>query len=453
MRAQEIAGYETDKIYPHDIEAEQAVLGVMMVSENALLEAAELVAAKDFYNESNVLIFSEMIALNLAGKPVTPIIVKDALTKSGMLEKAGGAAYLHMLYSQAAAPAATSHYAEIVANRSYLRQLMQTLLESSQVAQEIPDDPRALSQRVQGILYELDNSRADKKEQTLIEQMKATFEEIEAAHEGKRGGLDVGITSVDTTLTGMYPGDLVVLAARPAMGKSALALSIAHYNAARGIPVFLSSLEMIATQLLKRLYCQVAMVDSHRMANGTLQDSEWDKLGKATAKIAELPLKISDKPASTVIDVKSQAREFFRKHKKPGLIIIDYLQLITPVVHRENTVADLTEISRSLKNIAGELKCPLIALSQLSRANEYRSNKLPQLSDLRGSGSIEQDADIVAFIHRELDAEDEEKRSQAKIYIAKHRSGPIGVADVYYNEHYTCFYEIDNRYDKWSGRG
>jgi replicative DNA helicase len=439
-----------DKIaLPADLEAEQIVLGTMMINEQGLLSVPENLKADDFDSQTHKMIFDEMISLSLAGLPVSPVSIKNALEKKGLIEKAGGAPYLHTLYANATTPSSLSHYVEIVAERSYLRSLIRVLNDAQSVARELPEDPKSLSQEIQGALYELDKKRRGKREITLSEQLHKTFLEMEADFAGKKGGLKFGLKSIDDVLAGIFPGDLVVLAARPAMGKSALALNIAYNNADQKIPVYFSSLEMSDIQLLKRLYCQVAHVDSYRMRIGNLNKEEWKRLERATIKIAELPIKISDNPLSTVIDIKSGAREHFRKYKKAGLIIVDYLQLITPLRDRENTTAEVSEISRQLKILAKELECPVIALSQLSRGVELRANRRPQLSDLRGSGSIEQDADKVVFIHRELDPNDREKRSHTIIDVAKHRSGPIGTTDVYYNENYTTFHGLESRYDRW----
>lgn len=433
-------------IPPHDIEAEQAVLGAMMIDNESIGIVAGALAAEDFYTEAHRNIFSTALELYLGERPVEPIALKASLETKGKLAKSGDAAYLHTLMEQAVSSANVSHYVQIVKDNSYLRSFIKITTQGATLAYDKPEDPKGLNARVQTLLYQLDERDKTAKPMTFLELLKLGFEEIEAAKDGRVGGIRTGFAGIDRLLTGLYPGDLIILAARPAMGKTALALNMLFNIADQTIPVAMFSLEMSKEQLVQRVYCSTALIDSFKLRSGNLADDDWNKLSRATGTLAALPVLIDDTASPTLIDIKSRAREYFRGFNRSGVIIVDYLQLIQAIQKRSNRQEEVAEISRGLKVIAKELSVPVIALSQLSRANELRPDKMPQLSDLRDSGALEQDADIVGFIHRNVASEKEEDRAQTKFKIAKHRKGPTGIVDLRYDEHFTKFYSVEKRY-------
>jgi replicative DNA helicase len=434
-----------DRVPPHNLEAEQSLLGAMLISHEAIPEILEILTPESFYTEAHRRIYETIVGMYATGVPADPITLAEALSGKGYLEICGGKPYVHTLVSQVPSTANARYYAKIVEKNATLRALIQVSTEVASLSYETPEDVEGLIDRAESLIFQIAHKRMSEKFVHIKDLLKEGFEMVESLYEKKEqiSGVPTGFTDLDNLLTGFHPGDMVVLAARPAMGKTALALNIAANVARNKIPVAIFSLEMSRQQLAQRMMCAEARIDSYKLRTGHLSDDDWGKLSRAVGKLAEDPVFIDDTPSIGILEVRAKARRLFARHA-PGVVIVDYLQLMQSNRRIENRQQEIAEISRGMKILAKELEVPVIALSQLSRAVEQRSDKKPQLSDLRESGSIEQDADIVMFIHRNVygdqsDVNAAEERSQAEVIVAKHRNGPVGVAKLYYNEHSTRF--------------
>lgn len=434
-----------DKVPPHNIEAEQSLLGAMLISQDAIPEILEVLTPEAFYTEAHRKIYETIVDLYARGEPADPITLAEALSGRGHLEVCGGKPYIHTLVSSVPSAANAKYYAKIVERNATLRALISVTTEIASLGYDAPEDVEGLIDRAESLIFQIAHKRMSEKFVHIKDLLKEGFEMVESLYEKKEQitGVPTGYADLDKLLTGFHPGDLVILAARPAMGKTALALNLATNVALKNIPVAVFSLEMSRQQLAQRMMCAEARVDSYRLRTGHLGDDDWAKLSRAVGKLAEAPIFIDDTPSIGILEVRAKARRLFARNS-PGIIIVDYLQLMQSNRRIENRQQEIAEISRGLKILAKELEMPVIALSQLSRAVEQRADKKPQLSDLRESGSIEQDADIVMFIHRNVyggydDINAAEERSQAEVIVAKHRNGPTGVVSLYYNEHCTRF--------------
>ncbi|HEY3375220.1 MAG TPA: replicative DNA helicase [Candidatus Aquicultor sp.] len=434
-----------DKVPPHNIEAEQSLLGAMLISQEAVSEILEMLAPEAFYTEAHRRIYETIVDLYAKGEPADPITLSEALSARGYLETCGGRSYIHTLVGSVPSAANAKYYAKIIERNATLRSLISVSTEIASMGYNAPEDVEGLIDRAEGLIFQIAHKRMSEKFIHIKDLLKEGFELVESLYEKKEQitGVPTGYHDMDKLLTGFHPGDLVVLAARPAMGKTALALNLATNMALANIPVAVFSLEMSRQQLAQRLMCAEARIDSYRLRTGHLGDDDWAKLARAVGKLAETPIFIDDTPSIGILEVRAKARRLFARHS-PGVIIVDYLQLMQSYRRVENRQQEIAEISRGLKILAKELEVPVIALSQLSRAVEQRSDKKPQLSDLRESGAIEQDADIVMFIHRNMygnydDISAAEERASAEVIVAKHRNGPTGVINLYFNEHCTRF--------------
>ncbi|MHB8841231.1 MAG: replicative DNA helicase, partial [Candidatus Aquicultor sp.] len=337
---------------------------------------------------------------------------------------------------------------KIVEKDSTLRALIRVSTEIAALGYEGPSDVEAVIDRAENLIFQIAHKRMSEKFVHIKDLLTEGFEMVEKLYENKEQitGVTTGYVDMDKLLTGFHPGDLAIIAARPAMGKTALALNMATEIGKKEIPVAIFSLEMSRHQLAQRMMCSEARIDSHRLRTGHLRDEDWSKLSGAVGRLAEKPIYIDDTPSIGILEVRAKARRLFARHSA-GVVIVDYLQLMQSYRRVENRQQEIAEISRGLKILAKELEVPVIALSQLSRAVEQRSDKKPQLSDLRESGAIEQDADIVMFIHRNMygnydDMNAAEERAAAEVIVAKHRNGPTGVVPLYFNEHCTRFENI-----------
>ena len=433
------------KIPPNDQEAEQAVLGAMLTDKDAAVTVIEILKKDDFYRNDHAEIFDAMIELYTQGHPIDIVTVKGVLESRKMLEIIGGMEYLTTLASSDFTTANVETYAQMVEGKSILRKLIQVSnqivkngYEEKASVEEILDDAE---KKIFNILQKKNTKTSVHIKDVLID----AFARLEQLYNNKDSitGVPTGFIELDKKTAGLQPANLIFIAARPAMGKSALALNIAANAAIRAkVPVAIFSLEMSKEELTNRILCSEAMVDSGKIRNGSIEDDDWLKLANALGPVSEAPIYIDDTPGITIMELRAKCRKM-KIENDLGLVVIDYLQLMQGT-KTENRQQEISEISRSLKILAKELNIPVIALAQLSRAPEMRADHRPILSDLRESGSIEQDADIVAFIYRDdYYNEDTERKNVSEIIIAKQRSGSTGTVELGWIGDYTKFVNLD----------
>jgi len=443
-----VAREKVVRVPPQDVEMERSLLGALMLSPNAIYEVADLVGIDSFYAGVHRTIYDAMLSLHEKGEPIDVATVSSKLKERKVLAEVGGAAYLSELVGSAASPGSGRHYAQIVQNKFVLRSLLDAAAKIGELGFEEDRDIEIVLDEAQAAIFAVSQAPSLRSFTAIKEELTEAWERLEhlQKHENSMRGIPTGFPELDTLLSGLQKSDLVILAARPSMGKTALALDIARQTATKhGTAVGLFSLEMSSQQLVDRMLAAQAGVNSWRLRTGKIKDDDdFERLQGAIADLSEAPIYIDDKPSSTVLAMRSVARRL-KMEKDLGLIIVDYLQLITPTHSRgsDNLVQQVTEISRSLKAMARELEVPVLALSQLSRAVEQRRGR-PRLSDLRDSGSIEQDADVVMFIHREDKMnENSDRPGIAEILIEKHRNGPVGKIELRFDEEKTTFRSID----------
>ncbi len=413
---------------PHSAEAEAAILGLILLDNAALHQALEHLVPEDFYVEAHRRIFAAMSALYEKGRPVDPVTLREELEASGGLAEIGGVARIAALMSGLPQLQNVESYVRIVREKSLLRKLIRA---GQQIVTECfsrPEDPEEVLERAQAAILEIAEGRLVRGFVGIGELARRQLESVEqmAGRPQMLTGLPTGLTDLDQMTSGLQPGDMIIVAGRPSSGKTSLALSIAQNVAERGHVVGIASLEMSREQLVQRLLCAAARIDLRRFRGGFLSREEWGRLAEAFAFLARCPIFIDDTPAMTALELSAKARRL--KHERGlDLLIVDYLQLMAVRGRFENRQQEVSTISRELKQIAKDLNVPLIAVSQLSRAPEHRTSHRPQLSDLRDSGSLEQDADVVLFVYREeLYAPSEENEGLAEIIIGKQRNGPTG---------------------------
>ena len=434
------------RVPPNDVEAEQAVLSCMIFEPNAIGDISEKLNSDDFYRPGHRIVFEAIIDLFSRGIAVDMITLRDRLDEKGLLEQAGSREYLFVLAGAVATAANASHYVNIVEKRSIERKLIAAaqgiMQDGYDSGKEIEEKLEAAEKNIFNIVQSKNSSDFSSMQEILLDSL----EDVEKIfkNQGQTSGVSTGFTDLDTKTAGFHPSDLILIAARPSMGKSALVLNIAQNIAVRQkIPTAIFSLEMSKVQVVNRILCAEAMVDSQRLRTGALDSSDWDKIIGSVGELSDSPLYIDDTPGITVSELRAKCRRL-KMEKGLDVIIIDYLQLMSGGKRSESRQQEISEISRSLKAIAREMEAPVIALSQLSRAVESRSDHRPMLSDLRESGAIEQDADVVAFIYRDdYYNPDSEKKGQAEIIIAKQRNGPTGTVDLMYMDKYTKFVNLD----------
>ena len=436
------------KTPPQSLESERALLGAIMLNKNAIYDAIDIVSPDAFYANKHSDIFEAMLALFSKGEPIDIVTLSEKLKEQKKLEAIGGRAYLTELLNAAPSASNAAHYAQNIKTKHILRSLIEASAHINELAFEEADDVEQVLDIAQSKIYEIASTGTLQKFSSIGDELKEAWERLEKLQETKDSlrGVPTGFKSLDDLLSGFQKSDLIILAARPSMGKTAFALDIARNAAVRhNVPVGIFSLEMSSQQLTDRMLAAEARVSSWKLRTGRLSsDEEYESLRNGMDRLSEAPIYIDDKAERTVLQMRSIARRL-KAENGLELVIVDYLQLITPSATRssDSMVQQVTEISRSLKAMARELDVPVIALSQLSRAVEQRRGQ-PRLSDLRDSGSIEQDADVVMFIHREdRMQEDMEKNNMAEILVEKHRNGPVGKIDLYFDEDKTSFIEID----------
>lgn len=442
---------ELGKIPPSDIEAEQAVLGSMLTDKDAVISAIEMLKEEDFYREDNKAIYGAILNLYNRSEPIDIITVKSELTSLGKFDSIGGLEYLAELPEKVPTTANVEKYIKIVEEKSVLRNLIKTANEIITLGYDPTHEVETIMDEAEKKIFNIMQKRAGKSYTPIKDVLVETFSQLEQLYNEKRHitGVPTGFSDLDYKTAGLHNSDLILIAARPAMGKSAFALNIAANAAVRAnIPVAIFSLEMSKEQMVNRILCSEAMVDSNKVRTGKIEEDDWGKLAGALGPLSESEIYIDDTPGISVMEIRAKCRKL-KLEKNIGLIVIDYLQLVQASNNRRGSrEQEISEISRSLKILAKEINVPVIALSQLSRAPEQRPDHRPMLSDLRESGAIEQDADIVMFLYRDdYYNEDSEKKNVAEVIIAKHRSGSTGTVELLWLGNYTKFANIEKYRD------
>ena len=437
-----------DRVPPQNVEAEQAVLGAMMIEREAISKVSEVIRPEDFYREAHRLIFNAMMELFNKNEAVDLVTVVEVLRRDEKLEGAGGIAYVSALANSVPTAANVMYHARIVEEKALLRQLINTATHVAGMGYEANEEVAVIMDKAEKLILEVSNRKAGQEFASIKNIIFDVFDKVSELYSSKGGitGLPTGFKDLDKLTSGLQPSDLILIAARPSMGKTAFVLNIAQNIAVKEKKaVAFFSLEMSKEQLVQRMLCAEAPIDAQRLRIGELENNDWDKLVRAADRLAAAPIFIDDTAGITVMEMRSKARRLKIEHDLQ-LIIIDYLQLMqggTGSSRSENRQQEISEISRSLKALARELKVPVIALSQLSRGVESRQVKKPMLSDLRESGSLEQDADIVAFIYREDYYEPEtERKNITDIIVAKHRNGPVDSVQLFFHKQFTKFSDL-----------
>ncbi|MDQ1582968.1 MAG: replicative helicase [Microbacteriaceae bacterium] len=438
-------GRQTERTPPHDLLAEQSALGGMLLSKDAVADVVEVVRGTDFYIPKHEIVFDAILALYSHGEPTDVIAVTDELTKTGELSRAGGADYLHTLTGIVPTAANAGYYASIVAERALLRRLVEAGTRITQMGYAAEGEVLDLVNNAQAEIYAVTGSTDSEDYVPLTEAIEAATNEIEAAShkDGSMTGVPTGFTELDDLTNGLHPGQMIIVAARPALGKSTLALDFARAAAIKhDMPTIFFSLEMGRSEIAMRLLSAEASIPLQSMRKGTVNGQDWATIAATRGRINDAPLYIDDSPNMTLVEIRAKCR---RLKQRVGLkmVIIDYLQLMTSGKRVESRQQEVSEFSRALKLLAKELQVPVIALSQLNRGPEQRADKLPALSDLRESGSIEQDADMVILLHRESAYEKDNPRAgEADLIVAKHRNGPTRTVTVSFQGHLSRFADM-----------
>ena len=439
------------KIPPHDIDAEQAVLGSMLTDKDAVAEAIETLKEEDFYRDDNKAIFGAVLNLYSKSEPVDIITLKDELESMGKFEQVGGFEYLANLPDKVPTTANVQKYIKIVEEKSLLRNLIKTANEIIDLGYSSTEDVEDIMDNAERKIFDIMQRKSQKGYTPIKDVLVESFTKLEELYNRKQHitGVPTGFVELDYKTAGLHGSELILVAARPAMGKTAFALNIATNAALRGnVPVAIFSLEMSKDQLVNRILCGEAMVDSNKVRTGKLEEDDWVKLAGAIGPLSEAEIYIDDTPGISIMEIRTKCRKL-KMEKNIGLVVIDYLQLVQGSNKRSGSrEQEISEISRSLKILAKEINVPVIALSQLSRAVEQRPDHRPMLSDLRESGAIEQDADIVMFLYRDdYYNKESEKKDIAEVIIAKQRGGSTGTVELLWMGNYTKFVNLEKRFD------
>jgi len=438
---EELKRTRPDRVPPHNLEAEESVLGSMMLSPDAIASAIEIVRSEDFYRSAHQRIFDAILTIYARGEPVDAITTAEELKRQHALDEVGGPLYVYNLVEQVPTPASAPYYARIVSEHALLRRLIKAASDIMFRAYAIPEDPRKAADEAEGLIYAVSRQREHEEAVSLgvlVDESMSALEHIQQ-RDSAFAGIPTGFVDLDNLLSGLQRGNLLVIAARPGIGKSSFVTNIARNVALDGTPVAMFSLEMSRFEIGMRLLCGQARVGWDRVRTGRMATNEWTRIVEAAEELHEAPLFIVDSGNVTIVDIRAKARRLRSRPQGLGLIIVDYLQLMSSHMRVENRQQEVAEISRSLKLLAKELDIPVIAVSQLNRNPETRADKRPQLSDLRESGSIEQDSDIVMFIHRDDAATDLAAKGRADIIVAKHRNGPTDTIQLTFLPHLTQF--------------
>ena len=442
---------ELGKVPPHDVEAEQAVLGSMLTDKDAVISAIEVLKEEDFYRTDNRAIYEAILNLYNRAEPVDIITVKAELESLGKFEQVGGLEYLASLPDKVPTTANATKYIKIVEEKSTLRNLIKTANEIIELGYDPTEDVSDIMEGAEKKIFNIMQNKDKKSYSAIKDVLVDSFTQLEELYNRKQHitGVPSGFTELDYKTAGFHGSDLVLIAARPAMGKTAFALNIATNAAVRAnVPVAIFSLEMSKEQLVNRILCSEAMVDSNKVRTGKLEEEDWTKLAGSIGPLSEAEIYIDDTPGISITEIRAKCRKL-KLEKNIGMVVIDYLQLVQGSNKRNGSrEQEISEISRSLKILAKEIGVPVIALSQLSRAAEQRPDHRPMLSDLRESGAIEQDADIVMFLYRDdYYNKDSEKKDIAEVIIAKHRGGSTGTVELLWLGSYTKFVNLEKRFD------
>jgi replicative DNA helicase len=450
LRAPSDGGSAFDRTPPQDIAAEQSVLGGMLLSKDAIADVVEVLRPGDFYRPSHQLVYDAILDLYGRGEPADPVTVSAELTRLGVMSRVGGASYIHTMISQVPTAANAGYYAQIVAEQAILRRLVQAGtrivqmgygaagLDSVGSVDEIVD-------RAQAEVYEVTERRTAEDYIRIEDLLQDTMDEIDriSSNGGIGTGIPTGFTELDQITNGLHPGQMITVAGRPGAGKSTLGMDFARSAAVKhGKPTVFFSLEMSKLEIMMRLFSAESRIPLRNMRSGHMTDEDWTRMARRSGELAEAPLFIDDSPNLTMMEIRAKARRLKQRHGLQ-LIVIDYLQLMTSGKRVESRQQEVSEFSRAIKLLAKELEVPVVALSQLNRGPEQRTDKKPMLSDLRESGSIEQDSDLVLLVHREDMYERESPRAgEADLIIAKHRNGQTGTVTVAFQGHYSRFTDL-----------
>ncbi len=436
-----------DKLIPQNVEAEQFVLGSILLENDALLKTLEILDMSCFYRESHRKVYAAMLELFDRNEPIDLLTLTERLKKNNHLEEIGGASYLATLLNMVPTAANARHHARIVREKAVLRKLINVATGIVSQGYEATQDVDELLDLAEQKIFEIAENRIKESFYPMNQLLKESFKTIELLFERKElvTGIPTGYKEFDEMTSGLQPSDLVIVAGRPSMGKTAFALNVVQYAAIKNkYPIAVFSLEMSRQQVALRLLCSEAMVDSSRLRSGYLDKTDWPKLTRAAGTLSEAPIFIDDTPGISALEIRAKARRL-QKERSLALIVVDYLQLMRGRSNADNRQQEIAEITRSLKGLARELNVPVMALSQLSRAVEQRHDGRPQLSDLRESGAIEQDADLVTFIYRPELYGKEDMQGQAEIIIGKQRNGPIGTVKLTFLKQYAKFENFSSR--------
>ena len=440
------------RVPPHNSDAEASLLGAMLLSRDAIGPAVETLSADQFYVPAHGYIFDAIASLYGAGEPADPVTVAEELTRSGLLDQIGGPQRLLELQTGTPASSNAARYARIVEEHALLRRLIGVAGDIVELGYSHPEDVVKTVDEAEAMMFQIAERRVVDSRKPIRELLDANLDRLEELYEQGNAitGLPTGYVDFDELLSGLQPSNLVIVGARPSMGKTAFGLGMAASAALEAQrPVLFFSLEMGHLELTQRLLCSDARVDSQRMRNGNLSEDDWPKITRAVGKLGEAPIWIDDNPNLTVMEIRAKARRLKSRLGDLGLIVVDYLQLMSGRGNAENRQVEVSEMSRGLKILARELETPIVALSQLSRGLESRTDKRPMLADLRESGSIEQDADVVAFIYRdEVYNPESPDIGSAEIIVAKHRNGPTGTVRLAWLSNYTRFANMSRYQDQ-----
>ncbi len=445
-----------DKLPPQSIEAEQSVLGSLLLNKKAIIKVADILKSRDFYRDTHRHIYEAMLELFEKNEAIDVLTVSSQLETKNLLEEIGGSTYLTKLVNSVPTASNVAYYAKIVQRKSLLRDLIDAAYDITQLSFEESQDIENILDQAEKNIFAVSQKSLKQYFTPIKPALAEAFERIDQLHKREGGtlrGVPTGFKDLDNILAGLQKSDYIILAARPGIGKTTLALDIMRniaINAKKAVGLF--SLEMSSSQLVDRVLCSEANIDLWKLRTGKLSDkgeyNDFTKIQEAMGTLSDAPIFIDDTASSTVLEIKTKARRLQSEHDL-GLIIIDYIQLITPTGNQNNPVQQMTEISRSLKALARELDIPVLAISQLSRASEQREDKRPRLSDLRESGSLEQDADVVLLIFREdLAHKSSEKKNIAEIIVAKHRNGPTGNIELYFDQNKVSFQNLAKQYEE-----
>lgn len=445
-----------DRLPPQNIEAEQSVLGSLMLDKDAIVKVSDFLKPEDFYRGAHQSIFETMLELFEQGEPIDLLSVSNRLEERKELEKIGGISYLTDLINIVPSAANVVHYAKIVQKKKMHRDLIEAAHHITQLGYQEIEEVENLIDEAEKRIFAVSQRSIRQYFLPIKPALEEAFERLDNLHKGggtALRGLSTGFYKLDNILAGLQKSDFIILASRPGLGKTTLSLDIARHIAVNEkVPIGIFSLEMSGSQVIDRLLSSQARVDLWKLRTGRLssegEDNDFSRIQDAIGILSESPIFIDDSPASTVMEIRTKARRLRAEHGL-GLIVVDYLQLMEePRIKIENMVQKVTEISRGLKTLARELNAPILAVSQLSRAVEQRSPQIPRLADLRESGSLEQDADVVLFIYREDHYNrNTERKNIADIFIAKHRNGPTGVVELFFNDNFVSFQNLEKRYE------